>query len=50
MRELVGVGAASVQGCVGAASALLGGDVEEASFGLGVVGVVDIVGSCASSP
>ena len=35
MRGLVGVGAASVLGCVGAASALLGGDVE-ASFGLGV--------------
>ena len=46
MRGLVGVGPASSQGCVGAASALLGGDVE-ASFGLGVrvvVGVVGVVG------
>ena len=46
MRGLGGVGAASVLGCVGAASVLLGGDVE-ASFGLGVrvvVGVVGVVG------
>ena len=50
MRGLRGVGAASVLGCVGAASALLGGDVE-ASFGLGVrvavgavAGVVGVVG------
>ena len=44
MRGLVGVGPASSQGCVGAASALLGGDVE-ASFGLGVRVVVG-AGAC----
>ena len=50
MGGLGGVGAASVLGCVGAASVLLGGDVE-ASFGLGVrvavgagAGVVGVVG------
>lgn len=44
MRGLDGVGAASVLGCVDAASALLGGDVE-VSFGLGVRVVVG-AGAC----
>ena len=48
MRGLGGVGAASVLGCVGAASALLGGDVE-ASFGLGVRVVVGVVGVAVGS-
>src|SRR3954470_333918 len=51
VRGLGGVGAASVLGCVGAASALLGGDVE-ASFGLGdraVVGVVGVIGVAVGS-
>ena len=51
VRGLGGVGAASVLGCVGAASALLDGDVE-ASLGLGVrvfVGVVGVVGVAVGS-
>ena len=51
MRGLGGVGAASVLGCVGATSTLLGGDVE-ALLGLGVrvvVGVVDVVGVAVGS-